>query len=73
MNNNLEHISKHKATYILDEYENAAFRFTGTGVGNFCYVKFKGKEPYKIECTATLAMEALLGGKIITEQEYNNF
>lgn len=73
MNKNLEHLSKNKVTYILDQYEEAAFRFTGTGSGNFCDVKFKGKEPYKVECSTALAMDALLDGKIITEQDYKDF
>lgn len=59
--------------YILDEFEGAVFKFTGRGKGNFCEVKFKGGKSYKVECITNIAMEAYLGGEIITKEEYEKY
>ncbi len=70
---NLDYLVKHGVLYIYDDYEDAVFKFTGTGKGNYCTVKFRGKEPYKIECATNLACQAFLGGDIITKKEYEKF
>ncbi len=59
--------------YLYEDYEDAVFKFTGTGKGNYCTVKFRGKEPYQIECTTNLACQSFLGGDIITKEEYEKF
>ncbi|MGI6572584.1 MAG: hypothetical protein ACOX19_04015 [Fermentimonas sp.] len=61
------------ALYIYDVFEDAVFKFTGMGNGNFCEIKFKGNEPYKAECTTDIATNAYLGGKIITKEEYERY
>lgn len=73
INQNINYLVNHKVMYIFDEYEEAVFEFTGTGKGNYCKIKFKGKQPYKVECITNIAFEALLGGKIITQEEYDNY
>ncbi|SDE15729.1 MULTISPECIES: hypothetical protein [Riemerella] len=70
---NLDYLLKNGIIYLLDEYENAVFKFTSTGKGNLCEVKFKGKIPYKIDCSTNLAMQAILGGTIITKEQYEEF
>lgn len=70
---NLDYLEKNNVVYLYDEYEDAVFKFTGTGKGNYCTVKFRGKAPYQIECTTNLACEAFLGGDIITKEEYEIF
>lgn len=62
-----------EVVYVLDEFEGAVFKFTDTGKGNFCEVKFKGEQPYKVECTTNIAFEAYLGGEIITEEQYKKY
>ena len=64
---------KNGVLYIHDEFEDAVFKFTGRGKGNFCEVKFRGEKPYKVECTTNIAMESYLGGKIITKEEYDKY
>lgn len=64
---------KNGVLYIRDDFEGAVFKFTGTGKGNFCDVKFKGRPSYKVECTTNIATEAYLGGEIITKEEYEKY
>lgn len=71
--NNLEYLLKNKIIYLLDEYEGAVFKFENTGKGNSCEVKFKNEEPYKIDCSTNLAMNAFLGGKVISKSDYESF
>lgn len=68
-----EILLKEGALYLLDEYEGAVFMFTDTGKGNYCTVKFKGKQPYKVECTTNIACEAYLGGDIITKEQFEKY
>lgn len=70
---NIEYLQKNNIVYLFDDYENAVFKFTKTGKGNACEVKFKNKKPYTLDCTTNLAMQALLGGEIITKEAYENF
>lgn len=70
---NTEYLIKHDVLYVHDAFEDAVFKFTDTGKGSYCDVKFKGKTPYQVECSTDLAMEALLGGKRITQDEYLSF
>lgn len=73
MNKNLEYLYKNKILYVKDDFEGAVFMFTDTGEGNYCTVKFKGKQPYKVECTTNIACEALLGGDIITKEQFEKY
>lgn len=64
---------KNGVLYVYDDYEDAVFKFTAMGEGNFCEVKFKGEKPYKVECTTNIATQSYLGGSIITKEEYEDF
>jgi hypothetical protein len=68
-----EILIKDGVLYIRDDFEGAVFKFTGTGKGSFCEVKFKGEQPYKVECTTDIACEAYLGGEIIAKEEYEKY
>lgn len=68
-----EILLKEGVLYLFDDFEGAVFKFTGTGKGNFCEVKFKGKQPYEVECTTNIACEAYLGGEIITKEQYDKY
>ena len=59
--------------YLLDDFENAVFKFTDIGEGNYCTAKFKGEKEYRLLCTSNLAFEAFLSGNVISEKEYNEF
>ena len=59
--------------YVLNEFEGAVFKFTGTGTGNYCEVRRSKQRPYKVECTTNIACEAYLGGDIITEEQYKKY
>jgi len=64
---------KNGVLYIYDDYEEAVFKFTGMGKGNYCEIKFRGEKPYKAECTTDIATQAYLGGEIITKEEYERY
>jgi len=49
---------KNGVLYIYDDYEEAVFKFTGMGKGNYCEIKFRGEKPYKAECTTDIATQA---------------
>lgn len=70
---NLDYLLKNGIIYLLDEYENAVFKFTSIGKGNLCEVKFKDKTPYRVDCSTNLATQAFLGGIIITKEQYEEF
>lgn len=71
--NKLDYLAKNKIVYVYDSFEEAVFKFTELGKENFCSVKFKGVKPYKVGCTTNLAMEAYLGGKIISKEKYEKY
>lgn len=64
---------KGAATYIVDDFEGAAFRFIPDNDTYFVFVKWKGKAEKPIDRTLQIAADALLGGRIISEDEYNSF
>ncbi len=64
---NTEYLAKNKKIYLIED--QAVFKFQDKK----CFVKFKGEKEYEIETSTNLAMDALLGGEIITKNEYENF
>ena len=64
---NLDILAKNKKIYIVQD--QTVFKFQGEK----CFVKFKGKKEYEIETSTNLAMDALLGGEMITKEKYTIF
>lgn len=60
-------------TYILDDFESAAFRFTPFRDTYQVFIKWKGKQERQIDRTQRIAADALLGGRIISAEEYNSY
>lgn len=58
--------------YILDEYEEAVFKFMPT-IPREVYVRRSRQREHNIDWTSNIAYEARLGGKFITAEEYKKF
>lgn len=65
-----ENNSGGKPTYVIDEFEKAAFRFSPLGNTYSVYIKWEGKEEQEIDKTAKIVLDTLLGGELMTEKEY---
>lgn len=58
-------------TYIVDDFEGAAFRFTPLRGTYQVFIKWQGKREKQIDRTRPIVGDALLGGRVISENEYN--
>jgi hypothetical protein len=67
---------KNETVYLLNDYEDIVIKFVPNKRSVECFAKFKGKrkaDEYKLERTTNLVLETELGGKIITEKEYDEY
>lgn len=64
---------KGETTYVVDTFEEAAFRFTPSGDSYHVFIKWKGKDEQDIDRTTKIVFEALLGGDIITKGIYESY
>lgn len=69
----IETRKKGETTYVVDTFEEAAFRFTPSGDSYHVFIKWKGKEEQGIGRTTKIVTEALLGGDIIAKDIYENY
>lgn len=60
-------------TYIVDDFEGAAFRFTPFRDTYRVFVKWQGNRERQIDRTRPIVCDALLGGRVISENEYNAY
>lgn len=64
---------KGAATYIVDDFEGAAFRFIPDNNTYVVFIKWKGEREKIIDRTRQIVGDALLGGRAISEDEYNSY
>lgn len=55
--------------YLLDDFVGAVFKV----LGNTTMVKFKGKTAYEVGTEQPIVYDAMIGGKVITEKEFEAY
>ena len=68
-----EQISNNKNVYLHEDYQDAVIKIVKKDGKVECFAKLRTGGEYPISHTTNLVADAILGGKIITEQEYKNF
>lgn len=60
-------------TYIVDDFEGAAFRFTPLRGTYQVFIKWQGKREKQIDRTLKIVGDVLLGGRVISAEEYSSY
>lgn len=55
--------------YLLDDFVGAVFKV----LGNKTMVKFKGEKAYEVGTEQPIVYDAMIGGKVITEKEFEAY
>lgn len=64
---------KGASTYLVDDFEGAAFRFTPNGDTYNVFIRRKGREEKSITKTERIVCDTLLGGRAISLIEYGSY
>ena len=69
----IENQEKQIITYVIDTFEEAAFRFVPIKDSYQVFIKWKGTEEQSIDSTTKIVMESLLGGDVTTKDVYETY
>jgi hypothetical protein len=59
--------------YVLDDFEDIAFRFVPGTKATTCFAKRPKEKEYAIGWETDLVMNARIGGQFITKELYDNY
>ena len=69
----LAKLTNGETVYILNEYEEAVFKFVPTGGHVEAYIRRHRCREQQISWTSNVAFEAKLEGEFITSEEYKKY
>lgn len=66
-------LSSGSAVYMCDDFEEVAIRLERGDGDTIAHLKHKGRPEIQVDRTAKIVFETKMGGRFITEQEYDQY